>query len=183
MYTFTVISHSCFYELFNSVVYLIGPRACQRSHIWQIPLQSDRRGKLCQGSQSTPCCVSAFHQTSPLPETVHRRFPPCYSQSPLQPLPWDFCFLKLMQHLPISTVHWVPLLYTVKEKGGKPDRKPHPALPNVHSWIRLHPRIKTFSNVLHVPIFHKFRNLVLVFPLICVYCRKKYKKISLSYCK
>ncbi len=68
MYTFAVISHSCFYELFYSVVYLIEPRACQRSHIGQIPLQSDRRGKLCQGSQSTLCCVSAFHQTSLLPE-------------------------------------------------------------------------------------------------------------------
>ncbi len=53
---------------FNSLVYLTGPRVCQRSHIWQIPLQSDRHGKLCQGSQSTPCCVSAFHQTSLLPE-------------------------------------------------------------------------------------------------------------------
>jgi hypothetical protein len=66
---FTVISHSCFYELFHLVVtYLIEPRACPMFHIWQIPLQSDRHGKLCQGSQSTRCCVSAFHQTSPLPE-------------------------------------------------------------------------------------------------------------------
>ncbi len=32
-------------------------------------------------------------------------------------------FFKLTQPLPISTVH---LLYTVKEKGGKPDRKPYP---------------------------------------------------------
>jgi hypothetical protein len=84
MYTFAVISLSYFYEFFIMLVYLIEPRACQRSHIWQIPPQSDRRGKLCQGSQSTPCCGSAFHQTSPLPETVHRRLPPCYSQSPLQ---------------------------------------------------------------------------------------------------
>jgi hypothetical protein len=34
-------------------------------------------------------------------------------------LPSDFCFFKLT--LPLTA-----LLYTVKEKGGKPDRKPHP---------------------------------------------------------
>jgi hypothetical protein len=38
-------------------------------------------------------------------------------------LPWDFSFFKLTQPLPVSTVQ---LLYTVKEKGGKTDRKPYP---------------------------------------------------------
>jgi hypothetical protein len=38
-------------------------------------------------------------------------------------LSWDLYFFKLTQPLPVSTVQ---LLYTVKEKGGKPDRKPHP---------------------------------------------------------
>ncbi len=37
-------------------------------------------------------------------------------------LPWDFFFFKLTQPLTVSTVQ---LLYTVKEKGGKPDRKPY----------------------------------------------------------
>jgi hypothetical protein len=38
-------------------------------------------------------------------------------------LPWDFYFFKLTQPLTVSTVQ---ILYTVKEKGGKPDRKPYP---------------------------------------------------------
>jgi hypothetical protein len=36
---------------------------------------------------------------------------------------WDFYFFKLTQPFKVSTVL---LLYTVKEKGGKPDRKPYP---------------------------------------------------------
>jgi hypothetical protein len=35
-------------------------------------------------------------------------------------LPWDFYFFKLTQPLTVSTVH---LLYILKEKWGKPDRK------------------------------------------------------------
>ncbi len=38
-------------------------------------------------------------------------------------LPWEFYFFKLT--LP-PTVFRVQLLYTVKEKGGKPDRNPYP---------------------------------------------------------
>jgi hypothetical protein len=38
-------------------------------------------------------------------------------------LPRDFYFFKLTQPL---TVFTVLLLYTVKEEGGKPDRKPYP---------------------------------------------------------
>jgi hypothetical protein len=38
-------------------------------------------------------------------------------------LPGDFCFFKLTQPLPVSSVQ---SLYTVKEKGGKYDRKPYP---------------------------------------------------------
>jgi hypothetical protein len=37
--------------------------------------------------------------------------------------PWDSNFFKLTQPLTVSTIQ---LLYTVKEKGGKPDRKPYP---------------------------------------------------------
>ncbi len=55
-------------------------------------------------------------------ETNAQEFPPCYSQSPLQ-LCLDFYFFKLMQPLAVSSVR---LLYTVKEKRGKPDRKSHP---------------------------------------------------------
>ncbi len=46
-------------------------------------------------------------------------FPPCYSQSPTA-LPWDFLFFQT------HATSCVKLLYTVKEKGGKPDRKPYP---------------------------------------------------------
>ncbi len=38
-------------------------------------------------------------------------------------LPWDFYFAKLTQPLTVFTVQ---LLYTSKEKGRKPDRKPYP---------------------------------------------------------
>ncbi len=38
-------------------------------------------------------------------------------------LPRDFYFFTLTQSLTISTIH---LLYTVKEKVGKPGRKPYP---------------------------------------------------------
>jgi hypothetical protein len=38
-------------------------------------------------------------------------------------LPWDLYFFKLTQPL---TVYTVQLLYTVKEKGGKPYRRPYP---------------------------------------------------------
>ncbi len=38
-------------------------------------------------------------------------------------LPWDFYFVKFTQPLTVSAVQ---LLYTVKEKGGKPDGKPYP---------------------------------------------------------
>ncbi len=38
-------------------------------------------------------------------------------------LPWDFYYFKLTQPLTVSKVQ---LLYTAKEKGGKPDRKPRP---------------------------------------------------------
>jgi hypothetical protein len=41
-------------------------------------------------------------------------------------LPWDFYFYKLTQPLKVSRAQ---LLYTVKEKRGKPDRKPY-SLPN-----------------------------------------------------
>ncbi len=38
-------------------------------------------------------------------------------------VPWDFYFFKLTIPLAVSTVQ---LLYSVKETGGKPDRKPYP---------------------------------------------------------
>ncbi len=47
-------------------------------------------------------------------------FPPCYSQSTLQ-LCLRFLFLQITQ----------PLTTSVKEKGGKPDRKPFPPFPMV----------------------------------------------------
>ncbi len=57
------------------------------------------------------------------PDKSLKSFPPCYSQSPQQ-LCLLFLFFKLTQPLPVS----------VKEKGGKPDRKPYP-----HSYGLRHP--------------------------------------------
>jgi hypothetical protein len=52
-----------------------------------------------------------------------------FSQSPLHStaLPWDFYFFKLTEPLTASTL----LLYTVKEKVGKPDMKNHTPFPMV----------------------------------------------------
>ncbi len=52
------------------------------------------------------------------PDKTPNRFPPCYSLSPLS-FAWSFLFIQF--HI----VSPVQLLYTVKEKGGTPDRKPH----------------------------------------------------------
>jgi hypothetical protein len=49
-----------------------------------------------------------------------KSFPPCYSPTAL---PWDFYFFKLTQPVTVSRGH---LMYTFKEKGGKPDRKSYP---------------------------------------------------------
>jgi hypothetical protein len=52
-----------------------------------------------------------------------KSFPPFYSQSPLQLcLQIYLYFLKLTQPLIVSSGQ---LLYTIKKKGGKPDRKPY----------------------------------------------------------
>ncbi len=53
------------------------------------------------------------------PDKSLKSFPPCYFTSTA--LPWDFYFFKLTQLLTVSIVHCCTL-----EKGGKPDRKPHP---------------------------------------------------------
>jgi hypothetical protein len=41
----------------------------------------------------------------------------------LTALPWDFYLFKLTQPLTVSTVRY---MWPIKEKGGKPDRKPDP---------------------------------------------------------
>jgi hypothetical protein len=51
----------------------------------------------------------------------------------------DLYFFKLTQPLSVSTVQMV--LYTVKEKGGKPDRKPYPLLFGLRNQYRLCPEI------------------------------------------
>ncbi len=57
-------------------------------------------------------------------QTSLKSFPPCYSQSfTSTALPWNLYFFKLTQPPTVSTVQ---LLYTVKDKGGKPGRKPYP---------------------------------------------------------
>ncbi len=50
------------------------------------------------------------------PVKSHKSFPPFYSQSPLQ-----LCFLYFCSFKPTQ-----PLAVSVKENGGKPDRKPFP---------------------------------------------------------
>ncbi len=49
-------------------------------------------------------------------------FSPCYSQSPQLCL--EIIFLQT--HATSDSFSTVQLLYTIKEKGGKPDRKPYP---------------------------------------------------------
>ena len=75
-------------------------------------------------------------------------------------LPWDSYFFKLTQPLTVSRVH---LLYTVKEKVGKPDRKQHPltlwfkkSIQKPHVWelSRLCPGTAT---KLYVYEFHFWR--------------------------
>jgi hypothetical protein len=82
------------------------------------------------------------------PEKSLKSFHHCYSQSPTA-LPWDFCLFKLSQPLKVSTVQ---LLYTVKDNGGKPDKKTTPPSfwfkkstqkPQVWELSRLCPEIST----------------------------------------
>ncbi len=84
-----------------------------------------------------------------------KSFPPRYSQSLLQ-----LCLVISISSnsrnlLPISTVH---LLCTLKEKGGKPDRKPYP-LP---SGLRNPYRNLKFENV-HEFGFSSFKLVLLVY--------------------
>jgi hypothetical protein len=63
------------------------------------------------------CTVAEFLDNS---SKSLKSFPPCYSESPLR--------LQLCIEISISSNYsfYSALVYTVKEKGGKPDRKPHP---------------------------------------------------------
>ncbi len=56
-------------------------------------------------------------------QTSLKSFPPFPFTVTSTTMPWDFYFFKLIQPLTVSTVQ---LLCTVKEKGGKPNRKTHP---------------------------------------------------------
>jgi hypothetical protein len=65
------------------------------------------------------------------PDKSLKSFPPCYSQSPLQLCPEIYIFQAHATSFIFLQTHatsYVYLQYTVKEKGGKPDRKPY-ALP------------------------------------------------------
>ncbi len=66
-----------------------------------------------------------------IPDKSLKCFPPCYSKSPIA-----LRFLFLQTHKTSYSFQSV-LLYTVKEKWGKPDRKPHP----------LHYRINPYRNL------------------------------------
>jgi hypothetical protein len=55
------------------------------------------------------------------PDKSIKSFPPCYSESALQ-----LCVeIFIIQNHATSHSFYSALLYTVKEKGGKPFRKPH----------------------------------------------------------
>ncbi len=62
-----------------------------------------------------PCCPRG-RILGRNPDTSLKSFPPCYSQSHLQLWLKDLYFFKLTQ----------PLTVSVKEKWGKPERKPYP---------------------------------------------------------
>ncbi len=98
------------------------------SNGWTIPLMTCFydcvKGRKNDNDEWPPICTEADFLEEI--QTKVKSFPPCYSKSPLQSaaLPWDFYFFKLTRPVTVSsTVH---LLYTVNEKGGKPDRKPYP---------------------------------------------------------
>jgi hypothetical protein len=55
------------------------------------------------------------------PDKILKSFPPKYSQSPLQ-----LCIEISISSNSRNLLQFVQLLYTVKEKGRKPDRKPYP---------------------------------------------------------
>ncbi len=57
------------------------------------------------------------------PDKSLQRFPPCYWQSPLQ-LALRFFISSNSRNLLCIPI--IQLMYTVKEKGGKTDRKPYP---------------------------------------------------------
>jgi hypothetical protein len=61
------------------------------------------------------------------PEKSLKSFPPCFSQSPLHCRFYSFAlrFLFLQTHATSYSFYSSSLLYTAKEKGGKPDRKPY----------------------------------------------------------
>ncbi len=76
-------------------------------------------------TDSAPLCGTFWgHILGRNPDKSLKFFPPCYTPSLLQLFALSFLFFnKLTQPLTVSSVQ---LLYTVKEKGGKPDRKPYP---------------------------------------------------------
>ncbi len=93
------------------------------------------------------------------PDKSLESFPPCYSQSPLQ-LCLEIYFFKHTQPLTISTVK---LLYIVKEKGGKLDRKPYP-LPNGLSNPYRSLKSKNSQDYAQKPLRNcTFMNLALVY--------------------
>ncbi len=78
-------------------------------------------------SHSAPFTSSSFSGTDCsrgriLGRNPDQSFPPCYSKSPLPSFALRFIFL---QNHATSYSFYCALLYTWKEKGGKPDRKPH----------------------------------------------------------
>jgi hypothetical protein len=107
------------------------------------------------------------------PDKSLKSFPSCYSQSPLQ-LCLEISISSNSTHAPLM-ISSVQLLYTVKEKGGKPDRKPYllsqglrnpyrkPSSPETSTKLCVHefgfrlisvtlPREQSNSNIQWVPL-------------------------------
>ncbi len=73
-----------------------------------------------------------------------KRFPPLLFTVTSTALPWDLHFFKLTQPLTGSTVQ---LLYTDKEKGRKPDRKPY----SLSYGLRIHTETSSLRTVKIIP--------------------------------
>jgi hypothetical protein len=81
---------------------------------------SEKAGKTLK--RTTLICTGTLRPI--LERNPDKSFPSCYLQSLLQ-LCIEIFISSITGNQPL-TVSTVQLLYTVKEKGGQPDRKPYP---------------------------------------------------------
>ncbi len=67
-------------------------------------------------------------------QTKSEEFSSLLLKVPSTALPWDFYFFKLTQPLTVSAVRYCT--YTLQDKGGKSDRKPHPLTRNPYRNLK-----------------------------------------------